>query len=159
MREKMPDIAISSDIIVGFPGETEEDFEDTLDAVRHAQFDFIYSFIYSPRVGTPAAKLEDTTPHEVKTERFARLLEVQNAISRAKTKGLFGQRLRLLVEGPSKNQPRSFQRTQLSRQTRAFYGRRRVADRQIRLGRDHRRRCVYTDRQICRCLTTPAGKR
>lgn len=108
MREKMPDIAISSDIIVGFPGETEEDFEDTLDAVRHAQFDFIYSFIYSPRVGTPAAKLEDTTPHEVKTERFARLLEVQNAISRAKNQRLVGQRLRLLVEGPSKTNPEVF---------------------------------------------------
>ncbi|HPT84742.1 MAG TPA: tRNA (N6-isopentenyl adenosine(37)-C2)-methylthiotransferase MiaB [Bacillota bacterium] len=105
MRKKIPDIALSSDIIVGFPGETEEDFAETLDAVEKAQFDFIYSFIYSPRKGTPAAELEDTTPHEVKTERFARLLEVQNAISIAKNSRFIGQRVRLLVEGPSKTNP------------------------------------------------------
>lgn len=108
MHKKIPDIAISSDIIVGFPGETEEDFEQTLDAVRQAQFDFIYSFIYSPRKGTPAAEMEDTTPHDVKTERFSRLLELQNAISVERNSRLIGKRIRLLVEGRSKTNPEVF---------------------------------------------------
>lgn len=108
MRKKMPDIAISSDIIVGFPGETEEDFAATLDAVERAQFDFIYSFIYSPRKGTPAAEMPDDIPHDVKTERFARLLELQNAISLSKNREFVGTRQRALIEGRSKTDPDVF---------------------------------------------------
>jgi tRNA-2-methylthio-N6-dimethylallyladenosine synthase len=80
MREKMPDIAISTDIIVGFPGETEEDFEQTLSIVREARYDMMYSFIYSKRSGTPAAEMKEQIPAEITGARFPRLLEAQNEI-------------------------------------------------------------------------------
>ncbi len=103
IREKMPDVTVTSDIIVGFPGETEEDFEATLSALRRAKFDMIYSFQYSPRKGTPAAEREEQIPKEVKSERFERLLTVQNEISLASNKPLEGRVLRVLCDGPSKN--------------------------------------------------------
>lgn len=102
MREKMPDIAITTDIIVGFPGETEEDFEGTLSALREARYDNIYSFIYSPRKGTPAAAYEDQVDEKTKSERFARLLEVQNEISHSKNEDYVGKVIKVLVEGHSK---------------------------------------------------------
>ncbi|MBQ7500424.1 MAG: tRNA (N6-isopentenyl adenosine(37)-C2)-methylthiotransferase MiaB, partial [Clostridia bacterium] len=102
MREKMPDIGITTDIIVGFPGETEEDFEDTLDMLRRVRYDNIYSFIYSKRKGTPAAEMEDNTSKEEKNERFRRLLEVQNEISLSKNKEYEGKTVRVLVESRSK---------------------------------------------------------
>ncbi len=98
LRRKMPDIAITSDVMVGFPGETEEDFEMTLDAVRRAEFDMIYAFIYSPRGGTPAAKREDQVPDSVKSERFSRLIECQNEISRAHNEREVGKTLRVLMD-------------------------------------------------------------
>ncbi len=101
MREKMPDIAISTDIIVGFPGETEEDFNDTLDLIKRVRYDMIFSFIYSSRTGTPAAKLEQV-PDEVKTERMSRLLALQNELLAEKNESYVGKTLRVLVEGPSK---------------------------------------------------------
>jgi tRNA-2-methylthio-N6-dimethylallyladenosine synthase len=103
MREKMPDIAISTDIIVGFPGETDEDFEDTLSIVREARYDMMYSFIYSKRSGTPAAEMEEQIPADVKSERFDRLLAVQNQISLESNKPFEGKVVRVLCEGPSKN--------------------------------------------------------
>ena len=103
IREKMPDVTLTSDIIVGFPGETEEDFEDTLNALRRARFDMIYSFQYSPRKGTPAAELECQVPKDVKGERFDRLLALQNEISYESNKVLEGMTLRVLCDGPSKN--------------------------------------------------------
>jgi tRNA-2-methylthio-N6-dimethylallyladenosine synthase len=108
MREKMPDIAISTDIIVGFPGETEEDFEDTLSIVREARYDMMYSFIYSKRGGTPAAEMEDQIPAEVTGKRFPRLLEVQNEISLERNLVWENQTLRVLVDGRSKNNPDKF---------------------------------------------------
>ena len=75
LRAAMPDITLTTDIIVGFPGETEADFEDTLAALRRVRYDMIFSFIYSPREGTPAAKMIDTLTREEKTERFTRLIE------------------------------------------------------------------------------------
>ena len=102
IRERMPDATITSDLIVGFPGETEEDFKATLRALERAQFDMIYSFIYSPRKGTPAAEMEQV-PDSVKSERFERLLKVQNAIALEKNKPLEGQTLRVLCDGRSKN--------------------------------------------------------
>jgi tRNA-2-methylthio-N6-dimethylallyladenosine synthase len=81
MRDKIPDIVITSDIIVGFPGETEEDFQGTLDALSRVRYDMIYSFIYSPRKGTPAAEFEDQVPASVQSERFNRLLNLQNEIA------------------------------------------------------------------------------
>ena len=108
MREKMPDIAISTDIIVGFPGETEEDFEDTLSIVREARYDMMYSFIYSKRGGTPAAEMENQVPADVTGKRFPRLLEVQNEISLERNLVWENQILRVLVDGRSKNNPDKF---------------------------------------------------
>ena len=102
IREKMPDATLTSDIIVGFPEESEDDFEDTLSALRRARFDMIYSFIYSPRKGTPAAEMKQI-PREVQNERFDRLLAVQNEIALASNKPLEDKVLRVLCDGRSKN--------------------------------------------------------
>ncbi len=102
IREKMPDAVITSDIIVGFPGETEEDFADTLRALERAKFDMIYSFIYSPRKGTPAAEMAEQVPPEVQKERFERLLAVQHRISLEANLPLEGKVVRVLCDGVSK---------------------------------------------------------
>jgi tRNA-2-methylthio-N6-dimethylallyladenosine synthase len=81
IREKMPDVSLTTDIIVGFPGETEEDFEETLDVVRTAKYDSAYTFIYSKRTGTPAAAMENQVPEDVVKERFNRLLATVNEVS------------------------------------------------------------------------------
>ena len=103
IREKMPDAVITSDIIVGFPQETEEDFEATLSALGRAKFDMIYSFIYSPRKGTPAAEMEGQIAAKAKSERFERLLAVQNEISLEANKPMVGKTIRVLCDGISKN--------------------------------------------------------
>ena len=102
LRAAVPDISLTSDIIVGFPGETEEDFKATLDMLRYAQYDMVFSFIYSPRIGTPAAEMPDQIPHEVSTERFERLLALQNEISTRRNERFIGRTLRVLVEDVSK---------------------------------------------------------
>ena len=99
---------ITSDIIVGFPGESEEEFEDTLRALEKVRFDMIYSFIYSPRKGTPASELACQIPQAEKSARYERLLAVQNAISLEKNEPLTGQVLRVLCDGPSKNNENVF---------------------------------------------------
>jgi len=101
MRERMPDVVLTSDIIVGFPGESEEEFEDTLRALEDIRFDMLYSFIYSPRKGTPAAEWEQV-PDAVKNERFARLLDVQNRIAAERNATAVGQTVRVLCDGESK---------------------------------------------------------
>ncbi len=101
MRKLMPDVTVTSDIIVGFPGETEEQFEDTLRALRDVRFDMLYSFIYSPRKGTPAAEKEQI-PDTMKGNRFDRLLATQNEIAQAKNMPLVGETLRVLCDGVSK---------------------------------------------------------
>lgn len=108
IRERMPDVTLSSDIIVGFPGETEEDFEKTLDALSRARFDMVYSFQYSPRKGTPAAEMEEQISKEVKSERFDRLLKLQDSISLSSNQVLVGKTLRVLCDGPSKNNKEIF---------------------------------------------------
>ncbi|MBE6713552.1 MAG: tRNA (N6-isopentenyl adenosine(37)-C2)-methylthiotransferase MiaB [Ruminococcaceae bacterium] len=105
MKKKIPDIAITTDIIVGFPGETEEDFEKTLDALRHCRFDGVFSFIYSPRKGTPAAEMDCRVPDEVTRSRMSRLLELQMQIQTENNEKLVGKTLRALCEGESKNDP------------------------------------------------------
>lgn len=105
MRERIPDITLSSDIIVGFPTESEQDFCDTLRMLEDVRFDAVYSFIYSPRNGTPAAKMEGHVPAEIQGERFNRLLEVQNRISYEKNQPLVGKTVRVLCDGESKNDP------------------------------------------------------
>ena len=102
VREKRPDISLSSDFIVGFPGETERDFSDTMNLIEELQFDQSFSFIYSPRPGTPAANLQDDTPAEVKKERLARLQELINRQAAAVTTSMVGTVQSVLVEGRSK---------------------------------------------------------
>ena len=102
LRAAMPDLALSTDIIVGFPGETEQDFEDTLSLVREAQFSSAYTFIYSKRPGTPAAKMVDDTPHEVIQERFDRLAQLVAQQAHDYNQHDFGQLVEVLVEGSSK---------------------------------------------------------
>ncbi len=97
-RALMPDISFTSDVIVGFPGETEEDFEETLALVRRVVFDALFTFLYSPRPGTPAAKLEDATPRAEKQKRFERLLNAQSEIAAQHAKTLVGTTARVLVE-------------------------------------------------------------
>ncbi|MBO5939364.1 MAG: tRNA (N6-isopentenyl adenosine(37)-C2)-methylthiotransferase MiaB [Clostridia bacterium] len=109
IREKMPDAVITSDIIVGFPEESEEEFEETLNALKRVRFDMIYSFIYSPRKGTPAAEIEAQISPEVKSARFDRLLAVQNEISLEKNQPLQGMALRVLCDGVSKNNDAVYQ--------------------------------------------------
>ena len=103
LRARMPDITITSDIIVGFPGETEEDFEATLEMLRRVRFDMLFSFIYSPRPGTPAAEMVDQVPDKVKNERFDRLLALQNEIAAEKNQTMVGTTVRVLCDGVSKN--------------------------------------------------------
>ena len=98
IRTAMPDIAITTDIIVGFPGETEEDFEETMDVVRQVEYDSAFTFIYSKRTGTPAAAMEDQIPEEVVKDRFDRLLKLVQDISAKKAGALTGQTLPVLVE-------------------------------------------------------------
>ena len=102
-REKMPDITLSSDIIVGFPGETEEDFLKTLSLVTETGFDMLFTFLYSKRSGTPAASFEDPATKEEKQNRFERLLHAQDACIEPRQTAYLGKRLRVLVDGTSKD--------------------------------------------------------
>ena len=104
-REKMPDLVLTSDIIVGFPGETDEEFRMTLDIMSRVRYDMVYSFIYSPRGGTPAAKMECQVPDDVKGERMNALLELQTRISGEINAGYVGKTLRVLCDGKSKTDP------------------------------------------------------
>jgi tRNA-2-methylthio-N6-dimethylallyladenosine synthase len=98
-KKAIPGIVLTSDIIVGFPGETEEDFEQTLDLVREVEYDSLFTFIYSKRTGTPAARMEDPATAEEKSERFGRLLELQNSKSLKKHQAYVGQTVRALIDG------------------------------------------------------------
>ncbi len=102
IKQAIPDVSLTTDIIVGFPGETEEQFAETLSLVKEVEYDSAYTFIYSPREGTPAAKMEDDIPMEVKKERLLRLNEVVNEIARRKNEAFRGQVVEVLVEGESK---------------------------------------------------------
>ncbi|MDY2608438.1 MAG: tRNA (N6-isopentenyl adenosine(37)-C2)-methylthiotransferase MiaB, partial [Lachnospiraceae bacterium] len=98
IRREIPDMALSTDIIVGFPGETEEDFLETLDVVKKVRYDSAYTFIYSKRTGTPAAKMENQVPEDVVKDRFNRLLEVVQEISNENTGKYVGETMDVLVE-------------------------------------------------------------
>ena len=101
VRELMPDIVLTSDVIVGFPGETQEEFEETLSLVEEVGFDALFTFIYSPRRGTPAAGLPDPMDKARKSANFQRLVETQNAISARRHAAYVGRELRVLVDGVS----------------------------------------------------------
>ena len=102
MKNKIPNVAFSTDIIVGFPGETEEDFEDTLDVVEKVCFEQVFMFIYSRRVGTPADKMENQVPEAIKHERFTRLKELVESQIELNNKKFVGTKQKVLVEGKSK---------------------------------------------------------
>lgn len=103
IKQAIPDVVLTTDIIVGFPGETDEQFEDTLSLVREVEYDSAFTFIYSPRDGTPAAAMPDDIPEEVKKRRLQRLNEELAVISKRKNDALCGQIVEVLVEGVSKN--------------------------------------------------------
>lgn len=103
IRNKIPDVVFSTDIIVGFPGETEEDFEDTIDVVKQVNFEQIFMFIYSRRVGTRADKMENQIPEEIKHKRFDRLKQVFEESVEENNKKYVGTTQKILVEGHSKN--------------------------------------------------------
>jgi tRNA-2-methylthio-N6-dimethylallyladenosine synthase len=106
IREHVPDVALSTDIIVGFPGETEEDFAQTLEVVEEVAYDAAFTFVFSPRRGTEAAKLtEQEVPHPVKAERMERLLEVVQRRARERAQRFVGRTLDVLVEGTSRTDP------------------------------------------------------
>lgn len=102
IREKVPNVAFTTDIIVGFPGETEEDFEDTLDVVRKVDYEQVFMFIYSVRKGTRAEKMDNHIPDEIKSERFTRLKELADSMVEEGNKKYVGTIQRILVEGESK---------------------------------------------------------
>ena len=97
-KSRIPDLSLTSDVIVGFPGETEEDFQATLDLIREVKFTSLFTFIYSPRVGTPAAKFEDPYTHEVKARHMGELLRVQEEIAAQRCATMVGRTYRVLVE-------------------------------------------------------------
>jgi tRNA-2-methylthio-N6-dimethylallyladenosine synthase len=105
LRERVPNIAITTDIIVGFPGETEEQFEHTLQAVERIRFDGAFMFAFSPRPGTPAAQMENQIPRAVKQQRLQRLIELQNRITCEINASQVGRVFEVLVEGPSQKDP------------------------------------------------------
>ena len=102
-KSVMPDLVLTSDVIVGFPGETEEEFEQTLSLIQEVHYDSLFTFIFSPRVGTPAASMKDPTTKEEKNRRFDRLCALQNTISEQIHKNYVGKALRCLVDGQDKD--------------------------------------------------------
>ena len=103
IRAALPTVSLTTDLIVGFPGETEEDFSELLAFLREIRYDSAYTFLYSKRSGTPAATMDGQVPEKVKHERLERLMAVQDAISREKNEALLGTEAEVLVEGPSKH--------------------------------------------------------
>jgi tRNA-2-methylthio-N6-dimethylallyladenosine synthase len=105
IRELVPDCAITTDIIVGFPGETDAEFEETLEVVEEVRYDSAFTFIFSPRRGTEAADMEGQLPHGVKRERMERLVEAVQRIARERAQRFVGRSMEVLVEGPSRTDP------------------------------------------------------
>jgi tRNA-2-methylthio-N6-dimethylallyladenosine synthase len=105
LRGAIPDLALGTDVIVGFPGETDDDFEETIEVVEAVRYDSAYTFIFSPRSGTEAAELPDQVPDEVKHERLERLVEVVQRIGAELNAERVGRTEEVLVEGPSRTDP------------------------------------------------------
>ena len=108
LRSEIPGIALSTDVIIGFPGETESDFEDTMSVLREIRFDLVYSFLYSPREGTKAAKMTDTVDSDIKDGRMKRLLAQQDIISYEMNLPYVGKTCRVLVESRSRKGQNDF---------------------------------------------------
>lgn len=122
LRAAVPDIAITTDLIVGFPGETEEDFQETLDLVRQVEYDSAFTFLYSIRKGTPAEKYPDQVPEEVKHDRFNRLVEEIHRIQGRKAQAYQGRVEKVLVEGLSQRNSKTYTGRTESGKTVNFYG-------------------------------------
>jgi tRNA-2-methylthio-N6-dimethylallyladenosine synthase len=105
LRDAIPDLALGTDIIVGFPGETEEDFRETIEVVEEVGYDSAFTFVYSPRHGTEAAAMAEQVPHEVKVERMERLVEVVQRVAHGRNSARVGRVEEVLVEGPSRTDP------------------------------------------------------
>jgi tRNA-2-methylthio-N6-dimethylallyladenosine synthase len=116
LRDAVPDLALGTDVIVGFPGETEEDFDATLAVMEEVRYDSAFTFVYSPRVGTEAAAMPDQVPEEVKRERIARLVEVVQRVAAERNALRVGGVEEVLVEGPSRTDP-TLQRGRTRRNT------------------------------------------
>jgi tRNA-2-methylthio-N6-dimethylallyladenosine synthase len=101
-REILPDLVLSTDLLVGFPGETEDQFKETLRMAREIRFDSAFTFYYTPREGTESAEWEGSLPHEVKLERVNRLIDVQNAITLKSNRAMIGRKVKVLVDEPSR---------------------------------------------------------
>ena len=108
MKENIPNLTLSTDIIVGFPGETDADFEDTLDVVKKVNFEQVYMFIYSRRAGTPGDKMENQVPDNIKHKRFDRLKELVESQIEKKNKEYVGTIQKVLVEGKSKTNENTY---------------------------------------------------
>ena len=108
MKNKIPNLKLSTDIIVGFAGETEEDFEDTLDVVSKVEYEQVYMFIYSIRAGTPGAKMENQIPDEIKHRRFDRLKALVESQIESNNKKYVGTIQKVLIEGKSKNNENTY---------------------------------------------------
>jgi tRNA-2-methylthio-N6-dimethylallyladenosine synthase len=126
LRAARPGVSIASDFIVGFPGETEQDFEQTMRLVEEVGFDSSYSFMYSPRPGTPAAGFSDQVPLETKQARLARLQAALEASARAISESMVGNVERILVEGTSRKNPRELAGRTSNNRTVNFFGPRRL---------------------------------
>jgi tRNA-2-methylthio-N6-dimethylallyladenosine synthase len=105
IRERVPDCAITTDIIVGFPGETEEDFAETLEVVDEVGYDGAFTFVFSPRRGTEAAEMDGMLPHATKRERMGRLVELVQARAHERAQRFVGRTMEVLAEGPSRTDP------------------------------------------------------
>jgi tRNA-2-methylthio-N6-dimethylallyladenosine synthase len=102
LRERDPEFSLTTDLIVGFPNESDEDFNATLELIKRVKYDNIYSFIYSKRTGTKAAEIEDKIPDDTKSRRMRKLLEVQREITTEHYKRFIGKTMRVLADGESK---------------------------------------------------------
>jgi tRNA-2-methylthio-N6-dimethylallyladenosine synthase len=122
IREHVPDCAITTDIIVGFPGETEADFQETLEVAEEVGYDSAFTFIYSPRRGTEAADMEEQVPHEVKRERMERLVEVVQRRATERAQRFVGRTMDVLVEGPSRTDPAKLRGRTRHNKTVNFHG-------------------------------------
>jgi tRNA-2-methylthio-N6-dimethylallyladenosine synthase len=105
LRGAIPDLALTTDLIVGFPGETEQEFEETLTAVEEVGYDGAFTFVYSPRQGTEAAAMPDQVPEEIKRERIERLVDAVQRVAAARNRERVGRIEEVLVEGPSRTDP------------------------------------------------------
>ena len=137
IREHVPDCAITTDIIVGFPGETEADFEQTLEVVEEVGYDGAFTFVFSPRRETEAATMDGQVPHPVKVERMERLVELVQRRAQERAQRFVGREMEVLVEGPSRTDADPAARPHPAQQGGQLRRHRRA--RRARRGRDRRR--------------------